>query len=52
VDRTELHKVALHELVVQSLTERRRTAFDNDTSGLESLDLRVGIALSATDDGA
>jgi hypothetical protein len=51
VDRTELHKVALNELVVQSLTERRGTAFDNNTGSLESLDLGVGIALSATDDG-
>ena len=46
-----LYQVTLDELVVQSLAEGGGGALDDDAGSLESVDLGVGIALSAGDDG-
>jgi hypothetical protein len=46
-----LYQITLDKLVVQSLSECSRRALDNDASSLESVDLRVGVALSSTDNG-
>jgi hypothetical protein len=48
---SELYQVAPDELVVQGLAELGGRALDNDTSSLESGDLRVGVTLSTADDG-
>src|SRR5690242_5983234 len=47
----ELYQVALDELFVQRLAERSRRALNNDTSGLQSGDLGVGVTLSSADNG-
>lgn len=47
--RRKLYQVALDELIVQRLAERSRRALNNNTSGLESGDLRVGVTLSSAD---
>lgn len=46
-----LYQVALDELVVESLSKRRRRALDDDASSLKSSDLRVRVTLSAADNG-
>src|SRR5690349_18774294 len=46
-----LYQVALDELIVQRLAERRRRALNDDTSSLQGGDLGVGVTLSSADDG-
>ena len=47
----KLYQVALDELIVQRLAERSRRALNNDTGGLQSGNLGVGVALSSADNG-
>jgi hypothetical protein len=49
--QARLYQVALDELIVQRLAERRGRALNNNTSSLQGGDLGVGVTLSSADNG-